>query len=1542
MQKWLLYLLVILLHISAAAIWAQESRPNRVLSLDGDGDYVEIADSEALNDIGSQVTMEAWVRVSKHTNIWMPIIYKGETNGEYSSYGLWLNNDGSITSASAPSGVGNIYLRTSRDLFTLGKWSHITSVVDGQGKIMKIFVNGTEVARRDFGEGIHISALPLRIGWSHLDSTQISHFAGEMDEVRIWNIACTQKEIQATMHTALSGEEQGLVGYWGSNDLGSPNARKVDDAHLVEAELPKPGELVIPDVISGMVTDESGQSIPDAVVRLELDGEEVQETQTDASGSYWLVISHPLRDLYDLSAISGESGDRQFGIRLPAGGNQRLNFTLREAISIEGTLMMLDDVTPHVAVVVQAVNDGNIVATTLSDEQGKYRFINLRQGEYQVRCYTLDGYIHYGEEKYGKSERQKTRKLESLRVRQGETLKNIDFSFPSFKKGTWRNYSIVDGLAHERVTTIYCAPDGVVWFGTRGGGISRYDGNEFVNFTRKDGLAGNNVRSIHSDSDGIIWFGTNGGVSRYDGKEFVNFTMEDGLAGNLVHSIHCTADGVVWFGTGWWGSPGNGVSRYDGNEFVNFTMEDGLASNGVYAIHSDSDDIIWFGTVGGISRYDGNEFVNFTMADGLAGNGVYAIHSDSDGIVWFGTDGGVSRYDGNEFVSFTMEDGLISNSVLAIYCASDGVVWSGVQGGVSRYDGSQFVNFTIEEGLIHQSVHSIYGAPDGAMWFGTWDNGVSRYDGSEFVTFTTRDGLSDNDINRSHGVPGGVMWFGTQGGGIARYDGNELVSFTKEDGLAGNGIISIYHAPDDVVWIGTWSYGVSRYDGREFVNFTIEDGLASDSIWTIHSDTDGAVWLGGEGGASRYDGSEFVNFTMEDGLAGNDVRAIYCAPDGVIWFGTYSSGVSRYDENEFVSFSIEDGLASNTVNIIYGDPDGVIWFGTEDGGVSRYDSGRFVNFTTEDGLAHNSVVSIHRDPDGMMWFGIRGGGVSYYDGSAWGSLDTRDGLAGNTVGAILQDSDGALFFSTEGGITRYRPNNTSLKVSIVSVTTDQTYEDLSVIPAFTPGVRVTIEYKALDFRTLPEKQQYRYRIRELDSDWHRPTKSTLFDHVFRESGTYTFEVQAIGRDLNYSEPASVEIKVLPPPFYTRAGYIIGAILVAFLIPASAFATVVIRQRRQTFEPIQNPYIVGNPIRTRDMFFGRQDDFEFVRAKLATGQSGLVIVFAGERRSGKTSILFQILEGALGDQFVPVLLDMQAMAVDSDAQFLEQMASGIDEALVQAGCEAAESYSWESDPVRTFGRFISHAMEQLSDRSLLLMLDEYELIESKIDDSILRSDIITFFASLLEAHPRLSLIFTGSRHLEGRNAEYWSILIGKSLYRRISFLSESDALRLITEPVADRVVYPRGIPERIVRLTAGQPFYTQVVCQNMMDRLNEVERNRVRQEDVDAVAQELADNPLPQMIYFWDGLAQEQRSVLSVLGEVLANPNDYASAQTLADFAEVQNLSLEYSLPELERILNDLFISDILERERAGGGQYEYRFRADLFRLWVRQAHSVWE
>ena len=373
------------------------------------------------------------------------------------------------------------------------------------------------------------------------------------------------------------------------------------------------------------------------------------------------------------------------------GNLEKAESQMKGETNIEGTLLMLDDSTPHVAVPVQAICDGKVIATTLSDESGKYQFANLKPSQYQLRCQVLGGYVYYGEERARKPEGQKagkpkdgivpdesislsTHKPISLRVEQGETLKNIDFRFAPFKKGTWRNYSTLDGLGYNAVNDICRTPDGVMWFATQGGGVSRYDGKEFVNLTTGDGLVHNLVEVIYRDPDGVMWFGTMGGLSRYDGKEFVNFTPRDGLADSRVSAIHRDPDGVMWFGTE------GGISRYDGRgigdfpHFVNFTTEDGLVHNIVYAIHCDRDGVMWFGTNGGVSRYDGEQFANFTIKDGLASNWVNVIHRDPDGVMWFGTGnltsyerGGISRYDGEGFVIFTTKDGLADSHVWSIH-----------------------------------------------------------------------------------------------------------------------------------------------------------------------------------------------------------------------------------------------------------------------------------------------------------------------------------------------------------------------------------------------------------------------------------------------------------------------------------------------------------------------------------------------------------------------------------------------------------------------------------------------------------------------------------------------------------------------------------------------------------------------------------------------------------------------------------------------------------------------------------------------------------
>ena len=819
-----------------------------------------------------------------------------------------------------------------------------------------------------------------------------------------------------------------------------------------------------------------------------------------------------------------------------------------DLISIVGALFMPvpDHTTPHVAVVVQAVRDGEVIDTTLSDAAGRFTFANLKPGEYQVRCQTPAGYVYPVEG-------------ETHPVAVGETLQ-VHFHLSPFKKGTWKHYDTLDGLADNDVTAIYRTSDGVMWFGTDGGGVSVYDGERFKTFTTQDGLASNFVRSIYSTDDTTIWFATQGGVSRYDSARgndkmtFINLTKKEGLVHNDVHTIYQTADEVLWFGTA------GGVSRYNGKKFVNLTEEDGLTRDHIYAIHQTSGAVLWFAAHGsGVFGYNEEKIIKrLTEENGLVDNHVHAIYVTPDNKLWFGTDNGVSVYDGSRFVTrFTERDGLVGSPVYAICRASDGVMWFGTPAGASRYDGKTAINFSTADGLKHNSVTAIYPAPNGKIWFGTDGGGISTYDESGFVSFTEADGLASNWIHDIHQVSADVIWFGTSDG-ASRYDlrpvlgtdGRRFVNFTVQEGLANNSVRAIHHDSDGAMWFGTDS-GVSQYNptDQQFVNFSTQDGLINDTVRTIHRTADGLMWFGTDGGVSAYNEGQFSNLTIRDGLADNRVRAICSTPNGMLWFGTYV-GVSRYhraareNENRFVNFTSTEGLPSNFVYDLLPAPDGVMWFATYNG-VSRYDTSPpsdgvpFVNLTIKDGLVDNQVNTLYRRADGTMWFGTDGG-VSIYDGVAWGSLDTWEGLVGANVTAIHEDTNGFLWFGTTEGITRYRRSTVPSTVRIVavnvaSVRSDKRYTPSEKIPSITAGSYVTIEYQAIDFKTHPQKRQYHYRIKEIDEGerstpqpYLLPTKETVFAWTPQKAGVYIFEVRAIDRDLNRSAPASVTLKIVPP------------------------------------------------------------------------------------------------------------------------------------------------------------------------------------------------------------------------------------------------------------------------------------------------------------------------------------------------------------------------------------------------------------------------------
>lgn len=122
-------------------------------------------------------------------------------------------------------------------------------------------------------------------------------------------------------------------------------------------------------------------------------------------------------------------------------------------------------------------------------------------------------------------------------------------------------------LPSDNIQSVYIAPDGTKWFGTKKG-IAKHTGNNTLEnwmvYTREDGLVHDFVQAITSDKNGKIWFGTKAGVSVFDGSSWTSYTADDGLASDNILSLATDHDGIVWIGTE------IGISSYIDGNFTNY------------------------------------------------------------------------------------------------------------------------------------------------------------------------------------------------------------------------------------------------------------------------------------------------------------------------------------------------------------------------------------------------------------------------------------------------------------------------------------------------------------------------------------------------------------------------------------------------------------------------------------------------------------------------------------------------------------------------------------------------------------------------------------------------------------------------------------------------------------------------------------------------------------------------------------------------------------------------------------------------------------
>jgi hypothetical protein len=179
------------------------------LDFDGTDDYVEISDNAALDaNLGDSFTIEAWIRTREDAD---NMIFAKHSGGDDGSY-YFATRSGGVLQLTALTSSGREDHTVSFS-YDDDKWHHVAGVYNGSD--LKIYVDGAQVGGANSQTGDvndTDSDCPVRIGF--YDGSTDWFYDGLYDEIRLWDDARTQTEIQANMYKTLTGSESGLVGYW--------------------------------------------------------------------------------------------------------------------------------------------------------------------------------------------------------------------------------------------------------------------------------------------------------------------------------------------------------------------------------------------------------------------------------------------------------------------------------------------------------------------------------------------------------------------------------------------------------------------------------------------------------------------------------------------------------------------------------------------------------------------------------------------------------------------------------------------------------------------------------------------------------------------------------------------------------------------------------------------------------------------------------------------------------------------------------------------------------------------------------------------------------------------------------------------------------------------------------------------------------------------------------------------------------------------------------------------------------------------------------
>lgn len=598
-----------------------------------------------------------------------------------------------------------------------------------------------------------------------------------------------------------------------------------------------------------------------------------------------------------------------------------------------------------------------------------------------------------------------------------------------------------DGLPHNFIDDIYKDTRGFLWISTAGGGLSRYDGYEFIHFnsnTPHCKLKSNFIRNVYEDTYQRLWIVSEGGTDIIDLLTLQSITPNDpkGLLTTLLNQS-------------------------------------------AYTVMRDSQNCIWLQCGNELHRITFNakgdtETLSTLTLSNLSEPDLVLKDIDEDGKIWTAINGTIYKIIPNnqgELEKSHISEKLtfLPDTYLKDMLAKENEVWIATHAGLYRYNKNSnaikiYENIPNDPHSISQNyLTSLAITNDKQLIAGTL-RGANIYnpitDSFEHLAHnsTGNSQLNSNFINCIK-VDGKHIWIGTESGGINKLAPKRLSIHNyihdKEipSSLSDNPVNVIYEDKEKNLWVGTVEGGLNlkKQGTEQFLHYRWERGeISHNSVSSLASDNQGRLWVGTWGGGINIMNPKALNRPLqviythpETGFPLFFIAVLVYDPiNNGMWVGA-NRGLFFYDmtTQKFIS-PFANQMAENVRGCLGAliDKEDKLWIGSTEGVYiidlhsrsAKSEKGEFqyrhLNYKLDNPQSKliEKISCFCETTDGTLWLGSNGYGIYKRTADDQGkekfiSYNTTQGLINNNVRSMQEGIDGNIWIGTNNGLSCYHP-----------------------------------------------------------------------------------------------------------------------------------------------------------------------------------------------------------------------------------------------------------------------------------------------------------------------------------------------------------------------------------------------------------------------------------------------------------------------------------------------------------------------------------------